>query len=130
MTRKAAKGEADQKQKTLPSTPEVLRIFNRVRKKYTKALAALINDDDDNETFDASLGDCQILRAALLLLDDAVDNAEPEEFVRLITRARRKRGPQSEKKPPSAELANKDHKAQVDEQLRKEAMNMATSRVS
>lgn len=78
---------------SLPATSDVVSLVNRVRRKYVKAVVALHPNDDEDEPLDANLGDSQILRAGLIVLDLTLDLNKPKEVVKVIDRAKKRRGP-------------------------------------
>ena len=94
MVRKHAKDEGDKQAPfSLPATSDVVNLVNRVRGKYIRAVVALHPNDDDDEPLDANLGDSQILRAGLILLDLTLDLNKPKKVVEVIDRAKKRRGP-------------------------------------
>ena len=108
-----SKGETDKKQFNLPGTPEVVELVRRIRRKYLKAIV-----DDDDDRLDSLPSECQLLRAGLLMLDDA----KPEEIARLINRAKRKRGPHSD--------GADSKQTEIDTRPRKRALHRTATGVS
>lgn len=75
----------------LPRTEDVVRLMNRIRRKYAKAQMSL-DPSEDGDLND--LGDSQILRAGLIRLNGSMDASQkPEEIIAMVECAEKRRGP-------------------------------------
>jgi hypothetical protein len=87
--------DSDEKRKpfSLPATDDVVSLINRIRRKYTNAEMAVDPSEDGPLT---QLGDSQILRAGLMRLCKSLDTLKPEEIIKMINCAEKRRGPQAD----------------------------------